>query len=142
MRDKDLSAGPVCRGFGRAGVLVCCLNQATKLARFLLKGKKGYKAVLKLGASTDTQDVTGKVIGQTVDVKVSEKELREAFAHFKGAIDQRPPIYSALKHKGKPLYELARSGRPVQKPNRYKDKSKQHFQTTTARRSCCCCRRF
>ena len=101
-----------------SGVLVCCLNQATKLARFLLKGQKGYAAVLKLGASTDTQDVTGKIVGPTVEVTVSEKKIRSVFEGFKGDIDQQPPIYSALKHKGKPLYELARSGRPVQKPPR------------------------
>jgi tRNA pseudouridine55 synthase len=101
-----------------SGVLVCCLNQATKLARFLLKGNKRYDAVLKLGASTDTQDVTGKIVGQPVEVKASENEIRRVFGRFKGMIDQQPPIYSALKHKGKPLYELARSGRPVQKPPR------------------------
>ena len=101
-----------------SGVLVCCLNQATKLARFFLKGHKRYDAVLKLGTSTDTQDVTGKVVGQPADVRVSEKALQDAFARFRGAIDQQPPIYSALKHKGKPLYELARSGRPEQKPPR------------------------
>jgi tRNA pseudouridine55 synthase len=101
-----------------SGVLVCCLNQATKLARFLLRGNKRYEAVLKLGASTDTQDVTGKIVGQPVEVTASEKEIRKAFGRFKGVIDQKPPIYSALKHKGKPLYELARNGRPVQKPPR------------------------
>ena len=101
-----------------SGVLVCCVNQATRLARFLLQGKKSYDAVLRLGTSTDTQDVTGKVVGHPVEVKVSEKALRRAFSRFRGAIDQQPPVYSALKHKGKPLYELARSGRPVQKPPR------------------------
>ena len=101
-----------------SGVLVCCLNQATKLARFLLKGRKGYAAVLKLGESTDTQDATGKIVGPRYDVSVSEEKIRSAFEGFKGEISQQPPIYSALKHKGKPLYELARSGRPVQKPPR------------------------
>ena len=101
-----------------SGVLVCCLNQATKLARFLLQGTKSYEAVLKLGASTDTQDVTGKIIGQPASVEISEQQLLSAFERFKGAIDQHPPVYSALKHKGTPLYKLARSGRPVQKPPR------------------------
>ncbi len=101
-----------------SGVLVCCLNQATKLARFLLQGTKSYEAVLKLGASTDTQDVTGKIIGQPASVEISEQQLLSAFERFKGAIDQHPPVYSALKHKGTPLYKLARSGQPVQKPPR------------------------
>jgi tRNA pseudouridine55 synthase len=94
------------------------LNQATRLARFLLKSKKSYDAVLRLGANTDTQDATGKIVGQPVEVEVSGKALRSAFSRFRGGIDQHPPVYSALKHKGKPLYELARSGRPVQKPPR------------------------
>lgn len=101
-----------------SGVLVCCLNQATKLARFFLEGTKSYEAVLKLGESTDTQDVTGKIIGQPVEVNISERTVVTAFDRFRGAIDQHPPVYSALKHKGKPLYKLARSGRPVQKPPR------------------------
>ena len=101
-----------------SGVLVCCLNKATKLARFLLRGSKRYEAVLKLGASTDTQDVTGTIIGEPVAVNVSKQALMAAFDRFRGEIDQQPPVYSALKHKGKPLYKLARSGMPVQKPPR------------------------
>jgi len=101
-----------------SGVLVCCLNQATRLARFLLKDAKGYDAILKLGAATDTQDVTGKIIGQPVAVTISEQAVLSAFERFRGPIDQHPPVYSALKHEGKPLYMLARSGRPVQKPPR------------------------
>lgn len=100
-----------------SGVLVCCLNRATKLVRFLLQATKGYHAVLKLGASTDTQDVTGKLTGGA-DVDVSNRQLRSAFERFRGPIDQQPPVFSALKHRGKPLYQLARSGRPVQKPPR------------------------
>lgn len=101
-----------------SGVLVCCLNQATKLARFLLSGPKRYDALLMLGVTTDTQDATGTVVARRTPEKVSAQAVRAAFEDFKGAIDQQPPVFSALKYKGKPLYQLARSGRPVQKPPR------------------------
>lgn len=100
------------------GVLVCCLNNATKLARFLLRGNKKYRAVLKLGVETDTQDFTGKVISESDAFDLSEKAIRECVKQFEGPIEQHPPVYSALKHKGVPLYKLARRGQPVQKPPR------------------------
>ncbi|MFC1886253.1 tRNA pseudouridine(55) synthase TruB [Thermodesulfobacteriota bacterium] len=100
------------------GLLVCCLNQATKLARFFLKGKKTYEAVLCLGVETDTQDATGVVVSTFDEVNVSEKTIHSTMKEFEGPVDQHPPVYSALKHKGVPLYKLARSGQPVQKPAR------------------------
>ena len=100
------------------GVLVCCLNNATKLARFLLHDNKKYLAVLKLGVETDTQDFTGNVISENNALDLSEKAIRECFKQFEGTIEQQPPVYSALKHKGVPLYKLARRGNPVQKPSR------------------------
>jgi tRNA pseudouridine55 synthase len=100
------------------GVLICCLNQATRLAEFLLQGEKKYEAVLRLGVDTDTQDVTGKVIGTGNLVGCSNERIRTVCKRFTGAIWQKPPIFSALKHKGTPLYKLARSGKPVQKPAR------------------------
>jgi len=100
------------------GVLVCCLNRATRLARFLLRGKKKYEAVLHLGLTTDTQDATGKVIAEAPGSTVSEQQIRAVFKQFEGVIEQKPPLYSALKHRGVPLYKLARQGHPVQKPAR------------------------
>jgi tRNA pseudouridine55 synthase len=100
------------------GVLVCCVNQATKIARFLTPGVKGYAAVLRLGVETDTQDATGKVVSVCRDLNLSEHEIRGAINSFRGSIEQQPPIYSALKHCGIPLYKLARSGKPVQKASR------------------------
>jgi len=100
------------------GVLVCCLNQATRLSRFFLHGDKAYAAQLHLGIETDTQDATGKVIGVAEDPKLSQAEIQAAFERFKGRIWQTPPTYSALKHRGTPLYKLARSGAPVQKEAR------------------------
>ncbi len=100
------------------GVLACCINRATKLARFFLHGHKKYEAVLHLGIETDTQDSTGIVTATCHQTEFSEPMIRSAFKQFEGAIDQLPPVYSALKHRGTPLYKLARKGRPVQKPKR------------------------
>ena len=100
------------------GVLVCMLNQATRLGRFLLAGAKTYEAVLHLGVETDTQDVTGNVVQQQALETGIESRLADTFRRFKGRIDQTPPVFSALKHRGVPLYKLARQGRPVQKPAR------------------------
>lgn len=100
------------------GVLVCMLNQATRLGRFLLAGEKTYTAILRLGIATDTQDGTGQVIERQPVAARIEKRLTGVFRRFEGEIVQTPPAYSALKHKGVPLYKLARRGRPVQKPAR------------------------
>jgi tRNA pseudouridine55 synthase len=100
------------------GVLVCCINRATKLCRFFLHGKKKYEAVLHLGIETDTQDFTGNITATCDDINFSEKAIRSAFERFEGTIEQFPPVYSALKFKGVPLYKLARTNKPVQKPAR------------------------
>ena len=100
------------------GVLVCCINRATKLSSFFLHGKKKYVAVLHLGIETDTQDSTGNITATCDDINFSEKAIRLVFERFEGSIEQFPPVYSALKFKGIPLYKLARSNRPVQKPAR------------------------
>ena len=100
------------------GVLICCVNQATKLADFLLKGIKTYIAELKLGEETDTQDLTGTVISSTEPENYAAETIDRVFKEFEGSIEQLPPVYSALKHKGTPLYKLARKGQPVQKPSR------------------------
>ena len=100
------------------GVLICCVNQATKLADFLLKGVKTYVAGLKLGEETDTQDLTGTVIASTEPENYAPETIERVVKGFEGPIEQLPPIYSALKHKGTPLYKLARKGQPVQKPSR------------------------
>jgi tRNA pseudouridine55 synthase len=100
------------------GVLVCCIDQATRLARFLLEGPKTYEGVLTLGVETDTQDVTGRVTAQRPWEGVSEADLQQVLQRYEGAYRQVPPTYSALKHEGVPLYTLARRGRPVQKPAR------------------------
>ncbi len=100
------------------GVLVCCINQATRLAGFLLHGKKKYTAILKLGEETNTQDFTGTVVSTGKSFDFSPHAIQNAFNKFNGTIEQLPPVYSALKHEGLPLYKLARRGKPVQKPPR------------------------
>jgi len=100
------------------GVLICCVNQATRLAGFLLHGPKKYIAELKLGQETDTQDLTGTVVSAPKAVDYSPQTIRSRFESYKGIIEQLPPVYSALKHNGVPLYKLARRGQPVQKPPR------------------------
>ena len=101
-----------------AGVLVCCINDATRLARFLLAGNKTYDATLKLGIETDTQDMTGTVTAVKPVKDWPEDTIKSAVKKFEGQIEQQPPVFSALKHKGTPLYRLARKGTPVQKPAR------------------------
>ncbi|MFC1489191.1 tRNA pseudouridine(55) synthase TruB [Thermodesulfobacteriota bacterium] len=101
------------------GVMVCCINRATRLSNFFLHGNKKYQAVLHLGVSTDTQDSTGTITSTCNKTDCSEEAIRAAFKQFNGTIEQLPPVYSALKHKGVPLYKLARSGKPVQKPARH-----------------------
>jgi len=100
------------------GVLVCCINRATKLSRFFLHGEKKYEAILHLGIETDTQDSTGKVTNTYNNIEFSEKTIRSVFKQFEGTITQLPPVYSALKYKGIPLYKHARKNKPVQKPAR------------------------
>jgi tRNA pseudouridine55 synthase len=100
------------------GVMVCCLNKATRLARFFLHGRKIYETVLCLGVETDTQDSTGTITSTCDKLEFSEKTIRTILKRFEGPVKQYPPVYSALKHKGIPLYKLARSGKPVQKPAR------------------------
>jgi tRNA pseudouridine55 synthase len=102
------------------GVLICCLNQATRLAGYLLKDNKRYRAVLRLGIDTDTQDSTGEVISRSeFDVTgLTPDAVTAAFRAFEGSFQQQPPVYSALKHQGVPLYKLARMGKPVQKAPR------------------------
>ncbi|PKN84105.1 MAG: tRNA pseudouridine(55) synthase TruB [Deltaproteobacteria bacterium HGW-Deltaproteobacteria-1] len=91
------------------GVLPVCLDEATKLAQFLTAENKTYRATMLLGVETDTQDTDGEVI-KTSDRMVSEKEIRTVLGRLVGKIKQVPPAFSALKHKGRPLYQYARAG--------------------------------
>ncbi len=102
------------------GVMVCLINRATRLAEFFLHGNKAYSATLCLGIETDTQDFTGTVV-HTRDVRpddFSETDVLSVFRTFEGDSRQTPPCFSALKHRGRPLYEYARKGIRVYKAPR------------------------
>jgi tRNA pseudouridine55 synthase len=95
------------------GVLVLCLGKATRIAEYLVNTDKEYRAVLRLGAATDTQDATGNVVGRTEGALPDEAAITAAMASFVGRLQQVPPMYSAIKVKGVPLYKSARAGRTV-----------------------------
>ena len=99
------------------GVLVLGINRGTKFSSYFLESDKTYKAEITLGASTDTDDAMGKTIEES-SKKVCAKEVEIALKTFIGKSMQVPPSYSALKHKGKPLYKYAREGKPISKPSR------------------------
>lgn len=98
---------------GATGVLVICVGKATKVARFLLNDEKEYESVLILGISTDTQDSDGTIIRKVDNLKVTEEEIREVAKRFEGEQEQIPPMFSAVHHSGKRLYELARQSKVV-----------------------------
>ncbi|MFH0812480.1 MAG: tRNA pseudouridine(55) synthase TruB [Pseudomonadota bacterium] len=100
------------------GVLPVCLNEGTKLASFIVEGEKEYEGVLLLGVETDTQDVTGRIVGEKRSITVTETEIKEAFQQLQGKIMQKPPMYSALKYHGTPLYLWARQGKEVDRKER------------------------
>ncbi len=95
------------------GVLPIFLGRATALSGILLDADKGYTATVKLGITTDTCDITGKILTEK-EVNVTKSELEAALQKFKGKISQVPPIYSALKKDGVRLYQLAREGKEVE----------------------------
>ncbi|MBD5500451.1 MAG: tRNA pseudouridine(55) synthase TruB [Lachnospiraceae bacterium] len=96
------------------GVLPVCLGAATKLCDMLTDRNKEYIAVLRLGVTTDTQDISGRVLEEK-EVTVSKETVREVILSFLGNQLQVPPMYSALKVNGKKLYELAREGKEVER---------------------------
>lgn len=100
------------------GVLVVCLGKATRIVEYLTNTDKEYRAVLTLGVTTDTQDSTGEVISESDASDVSLDALKNAAAAFVGEIEQIPPMISAIKHEGKPLYRHAREGKTVERAPR------------------------
>jgi tRNA pseudouridine55 synthase len=102
------------------GVLLLCLGKATRVSQYLMASPKAYRATVRLGISTTTHDAEGQITSRS-EVRVQRRELEAALPLFVGHIDQVPPAYSALKRKGKRLYELARQGISVQVPARKVD---------------------
>jgi tRNA pseudouridine55 synthase len=100
-----------------SGLLPLLFGEATKFAQFGLDADKEYRAEVRLGVTTETGDAEGKVL-ETRPVAVDEAALTAALARFRGVIEQVPPMFSALKHEGQPLYALAREGRSVERAAR------------------------
>lgn len=95
------------------GVLVVCVNKATKAIQFLMSDSKFYRATLSLGKSTDTYDASGKVLEEKEVGALSKDQVVDVLDSFLGKSKQKPPIYSAIKVNGKKLYEYARNGEEV-----------------------------
>lgn len=100
------------------GMLPVCLGEASKTATFMLEAGKRYHAVARLGQATSTGDLEGEVI-QTSDLPTDDTaEIARVLERFRGPIEQVPPMYSALKYEGRPLYEYARAGITIERPAR------------------------
>ncbi|SUC09671.1 tRNA pseudouridine synthase B [Pasteurella canis] len=99
------------------GMLPICFGEATKFSQFLLDADKRYQVTAKLGERTDTSDAEGQVV-QVRPVNITETDILTALPHFRGNLLQVPTMFSALKHKGKPLYEYARAGITVEREAR------------------------
>jgi tRNA pseudouridine55 synthase len=100
------------------GVLPILVGRATRIAEYLINWDKEYRAVLRLGETTDTQDATGQVLTRVDPCEVTEDVLQAVIARFRGAQQQLPPMYSAVKVGGQPLYKAARAGRTVEREER------------------------
>ncbi|HEY8279134.1 MAG TPA: tRNA pseudouridine(55) synthase TruB [Bdellovibrionota bacterium] len=100
------------------GLLVVLVGEGTKIARFLLEGEKEYEALAALGSETDSGDLTGEVVNRCEVPEISTDDWRQHAKSWTGTIRQTPPAYSAIKVKGRPLYEYARKGEEVEVPDR------------------------
>ncbi len=100
------------------GVLPILVGRATRIAEYLINWDKEYRAVLRLGETTDTQDATGQVLNRVDPCEVTEDVLQTVIARFRGVQQQLPPMYSAVKVGGQPLYKAARAGRTVDRVER------------------------
>jgi len=100
------------------GMLPICFGEATKISQFLLESNKYYQVEIKLGVKTSTGDAEGKITSERPVPAISEQQLETVLAEFLGTIEQIPPMYSALKINGKPLYSLARKGLEIKREPR------------------------
>ena len=101
-----------------SGLLPVCLGEGTKIAQFLMAERKAYRGTIRLGTETDTYDTTGMVTRTAPVPVLSLESLQEMVQRFSGESWQTPPMYSALKHRGTPLYKLARRGVEVEREPR------------------------
>ncbi|MFO8142766.1 MAG: tRNA pseudouridine(55) synthase TruB [Marinobacter sp.] len=100
------------------GVLPLCFGEATKFSQMMLDSDKAYVATARLGVRTETGDSEGAVVEEKPVPALTEAEVEAVLDNFRGAIQQIPSMYSALKHKGRPLYEYAREGIEIERPAR------------------------
>jgi len=100
------------------GVLPICLGRGTRIVEFLVDATKTYQAEIELGVTTDTYDADGKITQRGNPADISKEQLETALASFQGVIQQIPPMYSAVKYHGQPLYKLARAGISVERQSR------------------------
>lgn len=100
------------------GMLPICLGEATKVSGFLLDADKHYRVVAQLGSRTDTADSDGQVVETAAVPALTEADVEAVLRQFTGDIEQVPPMYSALKHQGRRLYDIARSGEEVERAAR------------------------
>ena len=98
-----------------SGLMIVLVNKATKLSDTFLKFSKEYIAKIKFGIETDTFDIEGKIISRKDISGLNINDINIVLDKFKGLVKQTPPMYSALKHNGKPLYKIARMGRTVER---------------------------
>jgi tRNA pseudouridine55 synthase len=96
------------------GVLLVCLGQATRLIEYLTTGRKQYRATIRFGVTTDTLDAEGKIMTRRDASMLTETSLKQILPKFVGDIEQYPPLFSAIKKDGQPLYKLARAGETVE----------------------------
>lgn len=99
------------------GLLPICFGEATKFSQFLTDSDKRYQAVIKLGETTDTGDAEGQIL-ESRPVSATRAQVEAALERFRGEIEQTPPMYSALKHQGRPLYDYARKGVEIERAPR------------------------
>ncbi|UCE20182.1 MAG: tRNA pseudouridine(55) synthase TruB [Gemmatimonadota bacterium] len=99
------------------GVLPVCMGKATKIAQYITRKKKEYIATLKLGVTTDTLDAEGTVLEKR-STHATLQDIKDVLSSFQGEIEQTPPMFSAIKHAGKRLYQRARNGETVSRPSR------------------------
>ena len=101
-----------------SGLLILCFGEATKVSGFLLDADKTYVAEATLGVTTDSEDAEGQVVEEKPVPELDQADIEKVLDAFRGPIEQVPPMYSALKHKGERLYDMARRGEVIERPPR------------------------
>jgi tRNA pseudouridine55 synthase len=101
-----------------SGVLPVCLGKATRIVEYMMEVHKVYRAIIELGITTDSYDSAGKIIYRADASYITQEAVTKAIDAFRGDIQQIPPMFSALKHRGQPLYDLAREGISIERRSR------------------------